>query len=84
MMLKIKVKGTERHGHPASCGRLEAEASRVDQGNNGHGHAAVWQVDAADTSLVLDKHTQEVIVCDALGVRGSLNASHHELVLRGD
>ncbi len=84
MMLKIKVEGTERHGHPASCGRLEAETCRVDQGDNGHGHAAVWQVDAADTSLVLDKHAQEVIVCDFLTVRGSLNASHHELVFRGD
>ena len=53
---------------PASRGGLKAEASRVDQRHDGHGCAAVGQIDTANASVVLDKHAQEVLVRDTLGV----------------
>ena len=83
-MGQFEVEGTKRHRHPASCRGLEAEASWVDQRNDGHGHSAVGQIDAADASIELDEDAQEVLVGDTLGVGSCLHSRHHELVLWGE
>lgn len=80
-MGKAHGKGTESVWLPASRGGLESEARRVNQRDDSHGCAAVWQIGTASATVVLDKHAQEVLVRDALGVAGRLDTSHHELVL---
>lgn len=69
---------------PASRGGLKAEAGWVDQRHDGHGRAAVGQIDAASASVVLDKYTQEVLVRDTLSVASRLHTSHHELIFWRD
>jgi len=81
---EVDRKGAQGVGHPASCGRLEAEALGVDQGNNGHGLAAVGEIDTADAAVILDEDAEEVLVGDSLRVAGSLHTSHHERVLFRD
>ncbi len=84
MVSKLQVECAKRHGHPSRGRRLETEACWVDQWDDGHGHAAIWKVDAASASVVLNKYTQEVLVSDTLCVRSSLHTSHHELILGRD
>ena len=64
--------------------RLETEASWVHQGDDGERHPAIWKIDAADTSVILNLNTEEVLIGDFLGVASSLNASHHKGILGGD
>jgi hypothetical protein len=64
--------------------RLEAEASWVDERNDSHLHAAIREVNAADTALVLALNAESVGVLDVLGVASWLNTGHHELVFWRD
>ena len=84
VVLEVELEHANRLRFPAACGWLEAEAGRVDNRDDCHGHAAVGQVDAASASVVLNKHAQIVLVVDLLGVAGSLETSHHERILLGD
>ena len=72
---------TELHGGPAARGRLESEAGRVDDGDDCERSTAIWEIDAANTSFVLDQDAEEVLVGDLLAVASRLNSSHHELIL---
>ena len=79
--LEVETESTQVDRFPALRGRLEAEARRIDEGNDGHGHAAVWQVKAASTVFKLDQHAKEVLVCNFLRMASRLQSSHHEGVL---
>ena len=60
--------------------RLGAEELRIDDGHDGHGHAGVRQVDAADAAIVLQSNRKEVLIGEVFGVAGRLERGHCELV----
>ena len=81
MMLQTDLECTELHRGPAARGRLEAETGWVANGDNCEWSAAIREIDAANTALVLDQDTEEILVGDLLAVASRLNSSHHELIL---
>jgi len=83
-MSEVDGEVAEGVGSPAIRRGHEAEAGGVYQGHDRHGHAAVGQIDTADATIELNEDAEEVLVGDPLSVRGSLNTSHHELVLWRD
>ena len=62
VVLEVELESAESHGFPATSGRLEAEASRVDNGNDSHRHTAVGKIDAAGAAVVLNENAEEVLV----------------------
>ena len=83
-VLQVENKITKVVRLPSFNRGLETEASRIHDGDDGHGHAAVRKIGAASASVVLDEHAEEVLILDALAVAGRLHAGHHEGVLLGD
>ena len=84
VVIQVDVEGAKLVGGPAGLRGGEAEAGRVHNGDDSERSATVWQVNAADASIVLNEHAEEVVVAEAFGVSGGLNALHHEHVLLGD
>ena len=82
MMGQADLECSERDGSPTIRRRFEAEAGWVADGNDRERSAAIGEIDAANTSLVLDQDAKEILVGDLLAVASSLNSSHHELILR--
>ena len=80
MMSQADLECTEWNGGPAVRGRLEAEASWVADGDDCERSAAIGEIDAANTSFVLDQDAEEILISDLLAVASSLNSSHHELI----
>ena len=82
-MSEVDVEGTKLVGGPTRLRGGEAKAGWVDDGNDGEGSAAIGQVNAADTSIVLNEHAEIVVVAEALSVSGGLDTLQHESVLLG-
>jgi len=80
IMLKVELEKTEMGRFPAGRRWFEAEAGRINDWDDGYGHAAVGQVDAADAAFVLHEHAKEVLVGDLFAMASCLQTSHHELV----
>jgi len=76
-MVKINLEESKVVWLPI-VGWLEAEASWVDERDDSHLLAAIWEVNAADASLILALNTESVGVLDVLGVASWLDAGHHE------
>ena len=79
--LKVETEGSQMDRFPALSRRLEAKAGRIDEGNDGHGHTAVWQVEAACAVFKIDQHAKEVLIRNVLCMASRLQSSHHEGVL---
>ena len=81
MMGQADLECTEWHGSPTARRRLEAEAGWVADGNDRERSAAIREVNATNTSLVLDQDAEEILVGDLLAMASRLDSSHHELIL---
>ena len=75
-MVKIDLEESEVVWLPV-VRRREAEASWVDERNDGHLHAAIWEVNAADTAFILALNAESVSVLDVLGVASWLNTGQN-------
>ena len=62
----------------------ESEALGVDDGDDGHLHAGVGKINAADAAIVFGGNAQVVLVRELLGVASWLQRGHLEGVLLGD
>ena len=81
MMGQADLECTEWHGSPTARGRFETEAGWVADRNDCEGSAAIREINATNTSLVLDQDAEEILVGDLLAMASRLDSSHHELIL---
>ena len=81
MMGQADCECSERDGSPTVRRRFEAEAGWVADGNDCERSAAVGEINATNTSLVLDQDAKEILVGDLLAMASRLDSSHHELIL---
>ena len=83
LVVKIDVELTKLLALPVR-GRDETEALGVNDGDDGHLHAGVGEINTADAAIVFCGDAQVILVGELLGVAGWLQRGHLEGVLLGD
>ena len=61
-MSEAELEHTKLVGSPTALVRLETEASWIHQWDDGKRHSAIWKIYTADTAIVLNLNTEEVLI----------------------